>query len=218
MVSSWPRRAHGARRPASLFLSSISEGPARKSPLSQAQRACATTHNSSVSYRNTRNGLLSPCIARAERSLTPGTTGIATAPLARGVCCWSLCRCGESVAPVPAPARAPLHVRGQALQQHKRHFATLHFHCSSLGEGKSTVKTRCSGPAGPRAHVARGFAARGEGQGRAAGRGKALRHPRGCQARAQQTPRRCYSSQDDFGGGQHFPSSDQVSSYSPGRG
>lgn len=53
-------------------------------------------------------------------------------------------------------------------------------------------------------HVAYGFSSGGEGDVRGELRWKALRRPRGYQVR------RCYSS-PDFGGGQHFPSSDQDS-------
>lgn len=215
MVSScWSHRVQRTTRPSSLFLSGVGVKIASKSPLSHSQRACATRSSFCFYNGTARNGLLSSSslslspVVRAERALTSVTASVTTAPLARDACRWSRGRRGESVDSLPASA--PLHIRAQsaptaaalALQQ-KCHFATLCIDCRAPGATKSRVETRCSRPVMAQTHVAYGFSSGGEGDVRGELRWKALRRPRGYQVR------RCYSS-PDFGGGQHFPSSDQV--------
>lgn len=206
MASSWPRSSvHGAKRPAALFLRSIKPG---KPPFSKASSqprgtAIAAAHSSSFD-RNELRTSTGRSKARA-RSAGRSPTLIAAGPSAVAlrvhpagcVRSWSSSsRGGEGVmGKLCPPEHAVVGGAGSAVGRGSS--------CSSSGSA-----TRDRRSAGPHAEAAGHVI--GGGCGAWGTRGRASSVVRGYQMPQHAPTRRCYSSQDDFGGGQHFPHSDQV--------
>lgn len=206
MVSSWSRSsAHGARWPTALFLSSIKpvKPPFSKAPPQSRGTAIAAAHSSSFDRNElhpatSRSKALDRSADKSPTLIAAGASAVTFRMQPAGcVRSWSSsCRGEEGVMSKFCPPEHPVAgAAGGTVGRRSR--------CNSFG---SAVRDRRSArqDGGVALHVI------GGGCGAWDTRGRASAVVRDCQVQQHPPTRRCYSSQDDFGGGQHFPHSDQV--------